>query len=146
MKLKTSQIVMLINALTTANLSKTTTADKTAIIRLTAALRREGIAWNEFLDEARKRCRPDGFDEIAEKYNRLKELEDNERKAVEEAVAKYNAEVDEIVRPEYEAEKDISAAPLDDEALARLADSNPEWTMQDIMALRDLIGQPEEEE
>lgn len=145
MKLNISQIIMLLNALTTANLSKTTAEDKNALIKLSVALRKEGKAWNDFLEEARKRCRPEDFDAIEEKYARLKELPEEERKAVEEAVSKFDAEVDEVVRPEFEAEREIDAPYIDDETLARLADSNPGWKMGDILTLRDLLTEPKAE-
>ncbi len=145
MKLKVSQIIMLLNALTTADLSKTTAEDKSALIKLSVALRKEGKAWNEFLEEARRRCRPEDFDAIEEKHARRKELPEDERKAVEEAVAKLDAEVDEIARSEFEAEREIDAPYIGDETLARLADSNPGWKMGDILTLRDLLSEPKAE-
>ncbi|MCM1072168.1 MAG: hypothetical protein NC391_11120 [Alistipes timonensis] len=144
MKIRTFEALALLPVLAGAKMSKLESAEKTAVVRAVVALRSESKRWEEFVREAQERCRPEGYAELAEKYRAKDTLEAAERAETERRWAEYSEAVDEVVRPEYEAERDVPGIGLGAETIGRLADSNPEWTAGTVAALAETLTAPQE--
>lgn len=105
--MKVAQVVSIYNILKTFKVAKLPKEEQFKIIRNARALRATATAFDAFLADARERLKPDGFDSLMEKSQRFAELSDHEKREVNEAVAKYNSDVEECVRLELEKEVEI---------------------------------------
>lgn len=126
--------------LAAAKLNACKASEKFVVIKATAALRPIAEKYQSIARDAQERLRPDNWEQLVEQSKRWTELSDADKAAHNEAVYKYNAEVEECLAEELSKEAEVEVGALDEEALGRLLDSNPEWNVAQAEAVIALIG------
>ena len=122
-------------------LAKMTGKAKFAVVRALGKLKLVAADYDAFLEEASKRLRPEGYEEIAKKIQGGGSLTEADR----EIDRKYGAELTECLTPELERELEVAFAPLTEEELSAVLDSNPELPLAAIGLLVDVLGAAPEE-
>ena len=149
--MKVIDIVTAYAALSGAKLSKLEDKEKFALIRAMKALKPIHNDYEDFVKDARERLKPDDFDarqQEAEQWNaahkgqKMADLTPKEQQRLEDInryFADYTQQVEECVKDE--AQKDVSPdyARLAEGAFGRLLESNPDWTMDRIVLLSDVL-------
>ena len=134
-------IVALAGVLAGAKLGKCQTADKFVVIKTSAALRPQAEEYHTLVKEAQERLRPDNWDKLITDSKRWDDLDEADRTAHNRQVQTYTDEVNACVADLLAKKVDIQLPdPLDTEALGRLLDSNPEWTVAQAELVMDVIG------
>lgn len=134
-KQKTESIVAAYRLICEAKLNKMEDSDKFLLIRIARKLKKTATDFNDFLQDAQKKLKPDGFDAITFKIQNKEELtyEENNK------VVKYNQDVSECVKDELEKEVELDFEPLSEEAFARFVSSN-DFSVSDILVINDIIA------
>ena len=114
-------------------LAKMTGKAKFAVVRALGKLKLVAADYDAFLEEASKRLRPEGYEEIAKKIQGGGSLTEADR----EIDRKYGAELTECLTPELERELEVE--------LSAVLDSNPELPLAAIELLVDVLGAAPEE-
>lgn len=117
-------------------LSKVNGAAKIAFVRCAATLKRVADNYNAYLVEAYERLRPTDFAEIAIKIREGVALTKEESMTA----AKYEADMEECMRPENDSMVELDYQPLDTEALSAVFESNPNLSVSEILALTEVLG------
>ena len=149
--MKTIDVVNAFAALSGAKLSKLEDKEKFALIRAMKALKPIHNDYEDFVKDARQRLKPDDFDarlheaeqwDATHKDMAISDLTPKEKerlKDINRYFADYTQQVEECVKDE--AQKDVSPdyARLAEGAFGRLLESNPDWTMDRIVLLSDVL-------
>lgn len=153
-KKKTMKVIDIYNIykhLNNAKLNKMEDKDKFTVIRAMRQLKPIYKELQDAIDDASIKCKPDDWDEQTRRRQefdqahgtkRLNELtlgEMNEREAIVEYITKYNKDVDECVRDLANQDRETTYTRLTEEAFGKLLESNPDWTMQQILAVADVL-------
>ena len=151
--MKVIDIYNIYKHLNNAKLNSMADADKFTVIRAMRALKPVYKELQDAIDDASVKCKPDDWDEQtrrrqefdqAHATKRLNELtlgEMLEREAIVEYITKFNNDVDECVRDLANQDRELTYTRLTEEALGKLMESNPEWKMQEILGVADVLGQ-----
>lgn len=135
-KMKVSQVVGIYNIIKTFKVARLPKEIQFKIIRNARALRATATGFEDFLADARERLKPEGFDSILEKSQRFKELSDEEKLEVNEAIAKYNRDVEECVHTELDKIVEIEGLErLEAETL--ISDDN-DHSVETLLMLEEL--------
>ena len=105
----------------------TTLEDKEVIkvIKMRKAMRPVSEEFNAFLEDAKSKFKPEGFEETVRKaQDGWDKMSDAEKKAANELVNGYNRKVEEAVKEEAEKEVEIEFEPLSEESLTKLMKEN----------------------
>ena len=105
----------------------TTLEDKEVIkvIKMRKAMRPVSEEFNAFLEDAKSKFKPEGFEETVRKaQDGWDKMSDAEKKAANELVNGYNRKVEEAVKEEAEKEGEIEFEPLSEESLTKLMMEN----------------------
>lgn len=140
MKKTIAQINATLNIVANAKISELTKEEKAAFIKLLLAMRAKSREWDEYLKEAREKCMPEEGIEQYEQTVQNPDATDEQKAEAKAALEKFYAEVSDVVKGEYESERELPEG-LGDEAIARLAASNPDWEVATILALHDLLSE-----
>ena len=149
--MKVIDIVTAYAALSGAKLSKLEDKEKFALIRAMKALKPIHNDYEDFVKDARQRLKPDDFDarlheaeqwDATHKDMAISDLTPKEKerlKGIKGYFDDFNRRVEECVKDE--AQKDVSPdyARLAEGAFGRLLESNPDWTMDRIVLLSDVL-------
>lgn len=134
-------VVALASVLAGAKLGKCQTADKFAIIKASAALKPRAEEYNALVKEAQERLRPENWDALVEESKRWDELDEAARAVHNRQVQAYTDEVNGCVAELLAREVEIELpGGLDAEAMGRLLDSNPEWTVGQAGLVVEALG------
>lgn len=154
MRTTTDKAVAAFRLLNAAKTSKLEPSDHMSLIRALRPLRPVATEWDEFVKDAVKRLRPEGYDTHETEMTRLRSmpaeeqaaaLKDEKSRRAVEAEKAYNEAIEECLKTELDKETELSFTPLSDEALGRLMASN-DWTAEQALAVADFLGtQPETE-
>lgn len=151
--MKVIDIYNIYKHLNNAKLNSMADADKFTVIRAMRALKPVYKELQDAIDDASVKCKPDDWDEQtrrrqefdqAHATKRLNELtlgEMLEREAIVEYITKFNNDVDECVRDLANQDRELTYTRLTEEALGKLMESNPEWKMQEILGVADVLGE-----
>ena len=151
--MKVIDIYNIYKHLNNAKLNSMADADKFTVIRAMRALKPVYKELQDAIDDASVKCKPDDWDEQtrrrqefdqAHATKRLNELtlgEMLEREAIVEYITKFNNDVDECVRDLANQDRELTYTRLTEEALGKLMESNPDWTMKEILGVADVLGE-----
>lgn len=149
--MKVIDIINAYNVLNAAKLNKLADADKFTVIRAMRALKPIHTDYEEAVKDAQERLKPEDFDALQKraadwnathKDKQLKDLTPEERTTLEginAAYRDYTTKVEECIRDIAEKEKELDYTRLTEEAFGKLLESNPDWTMQQILAVADVL-------
>lgn len=137
-KMKTSEAVSLYNILKGLKIGKLPKEGQFKVLRAAKAFKPGAAAFEDFLSDVRERLKPEGFDAVIEKSQRFKELPEDEKVAVNEAIGKYNKNVEECVKTELDKEIEVDPVePLGEDSLAILVEAN-DLDVQTMLMLEEL--------
>lgn len=151
--MKVIDIYNIYKHLNNAKLNSMADADKFTVIRAMRAMKPVYKELQDAIEDASVKCKPDDWDEQtrrrqefdqAHATKRLNELtlgEMLEREAIVEYITKFNNDVDECVRDLANQDRELTYTRLTEEALGKLMESNPEWKMQEILGVADVLGE-----
>lgn len=149
--MKTIDIVNAYNVLNAAKLTKLADADKFTVIRAMRELKPIHTDYEEAVKDAQERLKPEDFDALQKraadwnathKDKQLKDLTPEERTTLDginAAYRDYTSKVEECIRDIAEKEKELDYTRLTQNAFGKLLESNPDWTMQQILAVADAL-------
>ena len=139
------KIVIATNLLKDAKLTKMEDADKYKTIKAMKVLNPVSEEYNEFLDLTREKLKAENFEEMQEKARKWQAegekttLTEEERIEINKFFADYQKSIEECIKEEIAKEKELDYTPLSEDAFLKLAASNPDWTMQQIMAVEEVL-------
>ena len=151
--MKTIDIVNAYNVLNAAKLAKMQDTDKFTVIRAMRALKPIQTDYEAAVRDAQERLKPEDFDDLQKKAadwnathkdKKLTDLTPEERTTLDginAAYRDYTEKVEECVRDLAETERELTYTRLSEEALGKLLESNPDWKMQEILAVADVLGE-----
>lgn len=154
----TREIAKAAAILAEARLTGMDDADKFTVIRALRVLKPIRQQYEDFVQDAAKRLRPEGFDRLeqmkrewneqhkGQKYKDLTEEELLELNDINQQYNDYNSKVEDCIREESMAEHTLSYARLSDEALGKLMAANPEWTAAAMLLVTDALAADEGKE
>lgn len=128
--MKTSTIIEVYKALKEAKLTKMESKEKFQVIKIMREIKPTAEEWDSFISTVDEKLKGENHDEMAEKIKQWQKEGENttltldERKEVNEYIAKYNAERNELVNAEMEKEVEVKYERISQEAFERLVDSN----------------------
>ena len=159
--MKTIDIVNAYNVLNAAKLAKMQDTDKFTVIRAMRALKPIQTDYEAAVRDAQERLKPEDFDALQKKAadwnathkdKKLTDLTPEERTTLDginaayrdginAAYRDYTEKVEQCVRDLAETERELTYTRLSEEALGKLMESNPEWKMQEILGVADVLGE-----
>lgn len=151
--MKTIDIVNAYNVLNAAKLTKLADADKFTVIRAMRQLKPVYTGYEEAVKDAQERLKPEDFDALQKraadwnathKDKKLSDLTPEERTTLEginTAFRDYTEKVEQCIRDIAETEKTLDYTRLTQDAFGKLLESNPEWKMQEILGVADVLGE-----
>lgn len=151
--MKTIDIVNAYNVLNAAKLTKLADADKFTVIRAMRQLKPIYTGYEDAVKDAQERLKPEDFDALQKKAadwnathkdKQLKDLTPEERTTLDginAAYRDYTSKVEECIRDIAETEKTLDYTRLSQDAFGKLMESNPEWKMQEILGVADVLGE-----
>ena len=151
--MKTIDIVNAYNVLNGAKLAKMQDADKFTVIRAMRALKPIQADYEAAVRDAQERLKPEDFDALQKKAadwnathkdKKLTDLTPEERATLDginAAYRDYTEKVEQCVRDLAETEKTLDYTRLSQDAFGKLLESNPEWKMQEILGVADVLGE-----
>lgn len=149
--MKQKDIIAAYGLLKNAKLSKMEGEDKYKAIRLAHEYRLVSEAYEAFRTDAVEKLKEDypGYDDGLKKAVQWEKdktgwTEDEYRKFMTETFSPYMKAVGECVRSEAEKDYEPKNAMLTEEAFGKLADSNPDWTVEQTLSLMDVLVKKEE--
>lgn len=128
--MKTSTIIEVYKALKEAKLTKMESKEKFAVIRIMRAVKPVAEEWDAFLSTVDEKLRGECHEEMVAKIQQWQKegeqttLTMEERKEVNEYIAKFNAERNELINAELAKEVEVSFERISEEAFERFIDSN----------------------
>ena len=134
----TENIVIAYNSLKGAKLTRLDTAEKFTAIRAMRVLKPVAASLQGFIEDAREKLRPEGFDIIERKASAFDSLSDEEKREVNAVISTYNADVARCISEEASKEHTIDFEPMTEETFGRLLDSN-DLDMSTILVLQDVL-------
>ena len=165
-EMKTIDIVNAYNVLNAAKLAKMQDADKFTVIRAMRALKPIQADYEAAVRDAQERLKPEDFDALQKKAadwnathkdkkltdlwnathkdKKLTDLTPEERATLDginAAYRDYTDKVEQCVRDLAETEKTLDYTRLSQDAFGKLLESNPEWKMQEILGVADVLGE-----
>lgn len=152
-EMKTIDIVNAYNVLNAAKLAKMQDTDKFTVIRAMRALKPIYTGYEDAVKDAQERLKPEGFDDLqrraadwnaTHKDKKLTDLTPEERTTLDginAAYRDYTTKVEECIRDLAETERELTHTRLTQDAFGKLLESNPDWTMQQILAVADVLGE-----
>lgn len=152
-EMKTIDIVNAYNVLNGAKLAKMQDADKFTVIRAMRALKPIQTDYEAAVKDAQERLKPEDFDALQKKAadwnathkdKKLTDLTPEERTTLDginAAYRDYTDKVEQCVRDLAETEKTLDYTRLSQDAFGKLLESNPEWKMQEILGVADVLGE-----
>lgn len=152
-EMKTIDIVNAYNVLNGAKLAKMQDADKFTVIRAMRALKPIQTDYEAAVRDAQERLKPEDFDALQKKAadwnathkdKKLTDLTPEERTTLDginAAYRDYTEKVEQCVRDLAETEKTLDYTRLSQDAFGKLLESNPEWKMQEILGVADVLGE-----
>lgn len=151
--MKVIDIVNAYNVLNGAKLAKMQDADKFTVIRAMRALKPIQTDYEAAVKDAQERLKPEDFDALQKKAadwnathkdKKLTDLTPEERTTLDginAAYRDYTDKVEQCVRDLAETEKTLDYTRLSQDAFGKLLESNPEWKMQEILGVADVLGE-----
>lgn len=151
--MKVIDIVNAYNVLNAAKLAKMQDTDKFTVIRAMRALKPIQADYEAAVRDAQERLKPEDFDALQKKAadwnathkdKKLTDLTPEERTTLDginAAYRDYTDKVEQCVRDLAETERELTYTRLSEEALGKLLESNPDWKMQEILAVADVLGE-----
>ena len=151
--MKVIDIVNAYNVLNAAKLAKMQDTDKFTVIRAMRALKPIQTDYEAAVKDAQERLKPEDFDALQKKAadwnathkdKKLTDLTPEERATLEginAAYRDYTEKVEQCVRDLAETEKTLDYTRLSQDAFGKLLESNPEWKMQEILGVADVLGE-----
>ena len=151
--MKVIDIVNAYNVLNAAKLAKMQDADKFTVIRAMRALKPIQTDYEAAVRDAQERLKPEDFDDLQKKAadwnathkdKKLTDLTPEERATLDginAAYRDYTDKVEQCVRDLAETEKTLDYTRLSQDAFGKLLESNPEWKMQEILGVADVLGE-----
>lgn len=133
--MRTPVIVNACNILASAKLGKMTAPDKAKVVKAFRALKDAAKPFNDLLESAREKLKPEGWDELRERADKLTAAEQAEMEAM---FHKYTRAVDLTVREEQEREHDVEFERLSAEAFEALSGAN-DWTVAQVELLESVL-------
>lgn len=151
--MKTIDIINAYNVLNAAKLTKLADADKFTVIRAMRQLKPIYTGYEDAVKDAQERLKPEDFDALQKraadwnathKDKQLKDLTPEERTTLDginAAYRDYTSKVEECIRDIAETEKTLDYTRLSQDAFGKLLESNPDWKMQEILGVADVLGE-----
>ena len=134
----TENIVIAYNSLKGAKLTRLDTSEKFTAIKAMRVLKPVAASLQGFIEDAREKLRPEGFDIIERKASAFDSLSDEEKREVNAAINTYNADVARCISEEASKEHTLDFEPMTEETFGRLLDSN-DLDMSTILVLQDVL-------
>lgn len=140
MEKTTREIVAAYGLLKDAKLTKMEDADKFRLIKTLRALHKAADDYEAFRNEALEKLKGEGHDGIVAKAQQWQREGDKTTLTAEERIgvnryfAEYNSKVEQCLKEEAEAVRDIGAPALGEDAFGKLVASN-DWTLGQMEAL-----------
>lgn len=128
--MKTSTIIEVYKALKEAKLTKMESKEKFAVIRIMRAVKPVAEEWDAFMATVDEKLKGENHEAIAAMIQQWQKEGDNttltmeERKEVNEYIAKFNAERNELINAELAKEVEVSFERISEETFERFIDSN----------------------
>lgn len=140
-RVKTELAVMAARVLSNVKFDKMEDKEKFALLRALRPMKRVAEDYDGFVKDVSERLKPEEFDRLVAKEQSGQEYTTEESARVR----KYNEDVRECLRTEEQKEVDLDFEPLSEEAVMRLAKSNPDMSVGTVSELMDLLVGREEE-
>lgn len=128
--MKTSTIIEVYKALKEAKLTKMESKEKFAVIRIMRAVKPVAEEWDAFMATVDEKLKGENHEAIVAMIQQWQKEGDNttltmeERKEVNEYIAKFNAERNELINAELAKEVEVSFERISEETFERFIDSN----------------------
>lgn len=146
--IRNERIVSAYKVLDNGKYSKMDASGRSSLTYAMRILRRTAKDYDELREDALKRFKPEGYEEIEKKVQeviqmpqeqQLKAVTDPKYAAALEANKKYRDEVDECVKELLEKESEIEFGAMQPEQFQKMLDSNPDWTNGMMMELEEIL-------
>lgn len=128
--MKRSTIIEVYKALKEAKLTKMESKEKFAVIRIMRAVKPVAEEWDAFMATVDEKLKGENHEAIVAMIQQWQKEGDNttltmeERKEVNEYIAKFNAERNELINAELAKEVEVSFERISEETFERFIDSN----------------------
>lgn len=128
--MKTSAVIEVYKALKEAKLTKMESKEKFQIIKIMRAVKPVAEEWDAFMATVDEKLKGENHETIVAMIQQWQREGDNttltmeERKEVNEYIAKFNAERNELINAELAKEVEVSFERISEEAFERFVDSN----------------------
>lgn len=137
-KMTVETAVTAYNALKEGKVTRMESGEKISVVKAVRALKPTATGLADFVEEAREKMKPEGWEEIEKKTENFKNLPEEERVAVNKEIVAYNEAVDKCVKEELSREVEVDFQPIGEEAFGRLIDSN-DFTLNVITTLQEAL-------
>lgn len=128
--MKTSTIIEVYKALKEAKLTKMESKEKFAVIKIMRSIKPIAEEWDAFMATVDEKLKGENHEAIVAMIQQWQKEGDNttltmeERKEVNEYIAKFNAERNELINAELAKEVEVSFERISEETFERFIDSN----------------------
>lgn len=142
--MKTSEIVRAYRTINDAKLTRMEDADKFRVIRAIRQMKPVAASFDAFVEDARERLKPEGWDGMQRKARQWQEEGDKtalsveERREINRYFTDYNDRVEECVREEAEREPELDYGRLSEDAFGRFIASN-DFDVKTVLELQDAL-------
>ena len=139
------KIIVATKLLNEAKLTKMEDADKFAAIKAMKVLIPIANEYDGFLTLTSDKLKPENFDEMQAKAQKWQSegenttLTEDERIEINKFFADYQQSIEACIKEEIAKEIELSYTPLSEDAFMKLAASNPDWTVRQIMAVEEVL-------
>lgn len=139
--LTTSKIVSAVNVLAgkETRLGKMKDADRFAVVRTLRTAKPVAEAYNKYVEDARERLKPEGFDKMQEKVQKFDTLPDEEKLEVNKFFADYDDAVNRCVADELSVEREVEVFPLSNDGFSKFMASNESMSAGAFAAVLELM-------
>lgn len=139
--IKVRDAVAVYNALRgITNFAGVDTADISAIVRNSKALKPIAGPQLDFEHDAAERLKPADFNDIMKKRERYYDLTPDEQLEVSEALRNFDKAFAECVRPEQEKDAEVEIVPMSESAIAVVARAAEYMPMDTLLLIDDICG------
>lgn len=136
--MKLEIIVAAANILNGAKINKLSASDRVKMVKIYQVLKKESEDFNSLLDEAQKRLKPDGFDELNNK-SQQGTISEAEKKEYDKMLNEYQQLVNQAVHDEVTKDIEITFDKLNEDGFYTLIESNGDLTLSQINLLQQVI-------
>lgn len=136
MKTKLRNILPVYKAFGEAMVTTIEDSEVIKIINARKSMRPHIKEFEDFIEDAKEKMKPAGFDEKMKKVKDWNRLSDDEKNEINDIENEYKKKIDKVCVPELDKEVDVKYEPLSDESVMKILKEN-KWPVNklDILEL-----------